>query len=102
MTEQNKIKVSIIIPTYNHEKFIAKAIESAIKQKTNFNFEIVIGDDCSSDNNMAIIESYAQQYPNIISFFSNTENKGVFQLVKRIYGKLKGEYFALLEGDDDN
>ena len=59
-------KVSICMITYNHGKFIAQAIESALMQKTNFDYEIVIGEDCSTDNTREIVVSYAKKYPDKI------------------------------------
>ena len=49
--------------TYNHEKFIAQAIESVLIQKTEFPFELVIGEDCSTDNTRAVVQEYSHKYP---------------------------------------
>jgi glycosyltransferase involved in cell wall biosynthesis len=58
----NNILVSIASITYNHEKYISKAIEGALMQKTNFSFEIVIGEDCSTDGTQEIVFEYAKKY----------------------------------------
>ena len=63
--------VSICSTTYNLEKYIAEAIESWLAQKTNFEFEIVICDDCSNDKTIEIIESYIQKHPNKIRLRNN-------------------------------
>ena len=55
--------------TYNHEEFVAEAIESVLNQKVNFNYELLIGDDCSEDHTVEIIEEYKRHYPNSIRFF---------------------------------
>ena len=60
------MKVSVCVPTYNHEKYIAQMLEGALMQQTNFLFEIVIGDDASTDNARAIIQDYAQRFPDKI------------------------------------
>lgn len=105
---KNTPKVSVCVPTYNHEKFIAQTIEGALMQKTDFEFEIVIGDDGSTDNAPQIIAEYAQKYPNKIRAFLHKENLGpkeprefagrnnVLMLLKAC----QGDYVALCEGDD--
>jgi glycosyltransferase involved in cell wall biosynthesis len=105
---KNTPKVSVCVPTFNHEKFIAQTIEGALMQKTDFEFEIVIGDDGSTDNSPKIIAEYAQKYPDIIRAFLHKENLGpkeprefagrnnVLMLLKAC----KGDYVALCEGDD--
>ncbi len=67
----NKPLLSISSITYNHEKYIAQAIDSFLIQKTNFDFEIVIGEDCSTDNTLKIIEKYKQKYPNKIRLITS-------------------------------
>ncbi|WP_439556992.1 glycosyltransferase family 2 protein [Dyadobacter sp.] len=102
------MKVSVCVPTYNHEKYIAQMLEGAFMQKTDFEFEIVIGDDASTDSTQAIIREYDQKMPGIIRAFLHSENQGpseprefagrnnVLQLVKAC----RGEYVAMCEGDD--
>ncbi|MBQ5861944.1 MAG: glycosyltransferase, partial [Alistipes sp.] len=55
--------VSVCVTTYNHAKYIAQALESILRQRTSFGVEIVVGDDCSSDDTVAICQRYAEQYP---------------------------------------
>lgn len=55
--------VNIVMPTYNHEKFIVQAIESVLAQQTDFGYRLMIGDDCSTDNTQTIIRSYAEKKP---------------------------------------
>ena len=62
--------VSVKMITYNHEPFIAKAIEGVINQKTNFSFELVIGEDCSTDRTCNIVSYYQKRYPDILRFDS--------------------------------
>ncbi|MDB1944575.1 glycosyltransferase [Clostridium tertium] len=100
----NKPLVSISCITYNHEKYIADALESFLMQITNFDFEILIHDDASTDKTANIIREYEKKYPNIIKPIYQTENqykKGV----KRIFYtfndvRAMGKYIALCEGDD--
>lgn len=98
------IMVSINCITYNHEQYIAEAIESFLMQKTNFGFEILIHDDASTDGTQAIIRSYANKYPDIIKPVLQVENqlsKGITR-IDHIYNatRAKGEYIAICEGDD--
>ncbi|CAH0996921.1 hypothetical protein EMA8858_03056 [Emticicia aquatica] len=101
-------KVSVCVPTFNHEKFIRQTLDGALMQQTNFDIEIVIGDDASTDNNQQIIQEYVDKYPNIIRAFLHKENQGPkepkeFGGRNNVLGLLKackGSYVALCEGDD--
>lgn len=91
-------KVSVFMPTYNHEAFIAGAIESVLAQ--NYApLEIVIGDDGSTDQTAEIVRSYAAKYPNIIPVLS-THNTGIPANFNRILERCTGSYVAGISGDD--
>lgn len=93
-------KVSIIVPTYNHQEFIAECLDSIISQ-TYEDWEAIIIDDGSNDDTSIIIKNYIQLEPRIKYFFQ--ENKGILKLSFNINLGLKlssGEYIAILEGDD--
>lgn len=94
------MKVSICMITYNHEKFISQAIESVLMQKTNFDFELVIGEDCSIDRTREIVIQYQKNYPNIIRLILHKSNVGMNQNFIQTISSCRGEYIALLEGDD--
>jgi len=93
-------KLSICIITYNHEKFIVQALEGALKQKCNFSYEMVIGEDCSTDNTLAICKDFAQRYPDKIRLFHREQNMGMMNNLVATIDACKGGYIALLEGDD--
>ncbi len=93
------IKISVIVTSYNHEKYIRQCIDSILMQK-DVNFELIIGDDCSADNTRNILEEYKKNYPKIINLLSKTENLGVTKNIKRCLNAVKGEYVAFCEGDD--
>lgn len=92
--------VSISCITYNHELFIREAIDSFLMQETNFDFEIVIGDDCSSDKTPEILQDYASRYPTIIRLLECEKNLGSEVNFLRTIEACHGKYIALCEGDD--
>jgi glycosyltransferase involved in cell wall biosynthesis len=94
------IKVSVLCITYNHEKFISKAIEGFVNQKLKFNYEVIIGDDCSTDNTSNIINKYFKQYPEIIKPILRKKNIGYMNNFVDIFSHCNGDYIALCEGDD--
>lgn len=94
-------KLSVILITYNHEKYIEKALGSVLSQVTDFPFEIVIGDDCSPDDTKNIIREYRDKYPDIIRIVHREKNTGRPTLnVYETTMKCRGDYLAYLEGDD--
>lgn len=94
------MKVSVAMITYNHERFIAKALDSVLMQKTNFGFEIVVGEDCSSDATRDILIDYRERYPQRFRLFLNEQNLGMYRNGKQTLEACQGEYIAFLEGDD--
>jgi len=95
--------VSISCITYNHENYIRDTIEGFLMQKTNFNFEVLIHDDASTDYTAEIIREYEKKYPDIIKPIYQKENqysKGVKISPKIQYPRAKGKYIAGCEGDD--
>ena len=97
---ENKPKVSILIISYNHEQYIAQTLDSVLMQKTDFPFEIVIGDDASPDKTRNICEDYAQKYPHIIRVLPTPQNLGVVPNYIRTLAACRGQYIAHLDGDD--
>lgn len=98
--ENRSYKISVIIITYNHEKYIHQAIESVLKQKVNFDYEIIIGDDASTDNTQEIIKGFQERFPDIFKAILRKENLGTTRNVYDLKLMAKGEYIAFLEGDD--
>lgn len=95
--------VSVRCITYNHEPYIAQAIDGFLMQKTDFPFEVIIHDDASTDKTADIIREYERKYPLIIKPIYQTENqysKRNGSIAKAIDPKLKGKYIAFCEGDD--
>jgi glycosyltransferase involved in cell wall biosynthesis len=95
-----KPKVSVVSPTYNQEKYIRETLDGFINQKTDFNFEIIVADDCSTDDTPQIIEEYAKAYPGIVKPIIRKKNIGVAANFSGALKATRGKYIALCEGDD--
>lgn len=93
-------KLSIVTTTYNQEKYIKQALDSFVSQKTNFQFEVIISDDCSTDSTRNIIKEYAKKYPDIIKPIFNERNLGAMDNLIETLSLVKSEYVALCDGDD--
>lgn len=99
-TNKPALKLSVWMITYNHEKYIAQAIESVMNQETTFSYDLVIGEDCSTDSTRAICLAYQEKYPNQIKILQHQTNVGIHKNVVLTLEACKGQYIALLEGDD--
>ena len=98
-----KVKLTVYCLTYNHEKYIQQTLESFLKQRTKYNFKIIVHDDASTDNTQRIIKEYAEQYPEIIKAILQKENqfsKGINVVEQFILPEIEGDYIATCEGDD--
>jgi glycosyltransferase involved in cell wall biosynthesis len=96
------IKVSVCVVTYNHEKFVPKMLDSLLMQETTFEYEIVVGDDCSKDNTVAILKDYQSRYPDKIRLLLQSKNLGLNGKYNALntFANAKGEYIAQFDGDD--
>lgn len=92
--------VSVFMLTYNHGRFIAEAIESVLTQEMDYAFELVIGDDASTDDTRLICERYAREYPDTIRYIRNAQNLGGSENGRQVLAACRGRYLARLEGDD--
>ncbi len=92
--------VDVYVLTYNHEKYITKALDSILMQKVKFKYRILIGDDCSTDNTRKILKKYQKKYPNIINLFFRNKNVGMKENSRLLHQELKAKYVAVIEGDD--
>lgn len=92
--------VSVLITTYNQERYIGQTLDSVLAQQCDFDYEIVIGEDCSSDRTLAVCEMYRQRYPDKISVLANPKNKGVTANYFDTFLKCRGKYIADCGGDD--
>ena len=96
----NDVVVSVCTMVYNHENFIAQTIEGVLAQKCSFKLEMILGEDCSTDNSRAIIKKYESLYPDIIKPIYHTHNIGAKKNSVLCLQACTGKYIALCEGDD--
>ena len=92
--------LSVVTITYNHEKFITKTIEGVLMQQVNFPIELILAEDCSTDNTRAICRRYAEQYPELIRLITSESNVGAIANEQRAMLAARGKYVAFCEGDD--
>ncbi len=99
-TGDSDIMVSVVILTYNHERFIGEAIESVLMQKTDFPCELIIAEDCSTDGTRDVIRRYWERYPGRIRVLLNRHNIGGRRTSVRAYRTCRGRYLIRFDGDD--
>jgi glycosyltransferase involved in cell wall biosynthesis len=97
---KTKPVVSICVLTYNHEAYIHEAIEGVLLQKVDFEIELVIGDDCSTDRTRAIVGEYVERHPTLIRLLTSKRNCGLIANLTRTLEACRGKYLAFCEGDD--
>jgi glycosyltransferase involved in cell wall biosynthesis len=93
-------KVSVLTITYNHEDYIAQTLDSVLVQETDFDFEVVVSDDQSGDRTAEIVAEYAERHPEQVRPFFNETNIGPHRNFLQSRAQTRGEYLALLDGDD--
>jgi glycosyltransferase involved in cell wall biosynthesis len=91
---------SVHIITYNQESYVARAIEGALQQQTDFGVEIVVGEDCSTDGTREIVFRYQQKHPELVRVITSDRNVGPFENSKRVREACRGRYLAFCDGDD--
>ena len=92
--------VSVCVPTYNCEPYIKRAIESILTQKCNYDCQVVVSDDCSTDRTGIIIGEYQKKFPDIIKVLTHDNNVGMHENLNELVLHCKSKYIAKLEGDD--
>lgn len=98
MKKRTKISVGVI--TYNQQDYIRQTLDSILMQKGDFDLELVIGEDCSSDNTFAICQEYAERYPAVVRLLPNSHNLGIMANFARVIKACTGDYIADMAGDD--
>ena len=93
-------KVSVCVITYNQERYIRKCLQSLVEQQTNFDFEVIVGDDCSTDGTRAVVEEFVERYPHIVRPLYQPTNTGGSRNNLEVHAAARGEYVAHVDGDD--
>lgn len=93
-------KLSVCVITYNHEKYLRQCLQSIIEQQTNFSFEIIVGDDCSTDGTRRILDEFALAHPTTIRVVLQPRNTGGTGNYLDVHACARGKYVAHVDGDD--
>lgn len=98
----DNLMLSIYIPTYNHQAYIEEALDSVLMQKTDYKFEVLVGEDCSTDETRNVLKQYEKKHPNKIKVFYRERNlnKEKIRNSADLRMRCKGKYIIGLEGDD--
>lgn len=96
----NAVAVSACIIVFNHERYLRECLESVVNQRVNFCYEVVIGEDRSSDTSLQICREYKTKYPNLVRLIERPKNLGMAKNWVETIMECKGEYIAICEGDD--
>ena len=93
-------KLTIVIFSYNHEKFLRRTLESILMQKVNFSYRILVADDASTDSSPAIISEYAEKHPGKVVPLLRPQNLGSMENYRRTLADVRSEYVLVNDGDD--
>jgi glycosyltransferase involved in cell wall biosynthesis len=98
--ENVEVFITILMPIYNEEQALARALESILMQRTSYAYQILVIDDGSTDNSFEIIKKYRELYPDILSYEKNEKNIGLLRTLFKGYSRITTKYFTVLDGDD--
>lgn len=93
-------KVSVCVVTYNQEKYIHQCLQSIVDQETDFDFEVIVSDDCSTDGTRAIVQGFAEKYPGVVKPIFHEKNIGAFKNFITTHNKANAAYVCHMDGDD--
>ena len=92
--------LSVALFSYNHEPFVRQAMDNILGQRTDFDFEVVVGEDCSTDRTRVILQEYADRHPDVVRLLDRPKNIGAGANYVATISACQGEFFALLDSDD--
>jgi glycosyltransferase involved in cell wall biosynthesis len=92
--------VSVLVMTYNHERYISQALDSVLMQQTSFAWEVLVSEDCSTDRTRQIVQEYAARHPGLFQLILSEKNLHSNEVIARGIRAAEGQYLALLDGDD--
>ena len=93
-------KMSVCVITYNQERYIGQCLQSLVEQKTDFDFEVIVGDDCSTDGTLAVVQEFVNRYPDIVRTILQPTNTGGSKNYLQVHAAAIGTYVAHVDGDD--
>ncbi len=100
MNIDEDVHVSIVLTVYNNEDYLSRCIDSILTQRTDFRFEVLIGDDASTDCSLSIIQEYSELYPSIFKITSRLTNIGATANFADLVRQCQGKYLVFIDGDD--
>ncbi len=92
--------LSVVCVVYNHEKYLRQALDGVLMQEVDFPYEVLVGEDCSTDGSRAILQEYAEKYPGVFTMFYREKNLGAKENGWDLYMRTRGEFMIVLECDD--
>ena len=92
--------MTVIMPLYNREEYVEKTLTSIFEQKTDFTFQVIVADDCSTDNSLDIVKKFKEKYPTRITILESKRNRMLYKNVIKAYAITNTEYFCVLDPDD--
>ncbi|MDH5765401.1 MAG: glycosyltransferase [Gammaproteobacteria bacterium] len=95
-----QVKVSVCVVTYNQEKYIRQCIQSLVDQEADFDFEVIVADDYSTDGTRQIVLEFANNYPELVKPVFHEKNIGALKNFVFVHNLAEGEYIAHMDGDD--
>ena len=93
-------KVSVCVITYNQERYIRKCLQSLVEQQTDFDFEVIVGDDCSTDGTRTVVREFVERYPRLVRALFQERNTGGSRNNLEVHAAARGDYVAHVDGDD--
>lgn len=98
----NDVMLSIYVATYNHEKYITQALDSILMQKTKYSYEVLVGEDASTDNTREVLKAYEKEHPGKFNIFYREQNMSKMEIGNAADLRMRciGKYIIALEGDD--
>lgn len=100
MTVTTTCKVSVCVVTYNQQDYVRQCLQSLVDQQTDFPFEIIVADDCSTDATRDIIAEFAERYPGLVKPVLREVNLGAYANYISAHEHASGKYIAHMDGDD--
>lgn len=100
MKRKKTPKVSVCVVTYNQEKYIRQCLQSIVDQEADFDFEVIVGEDCSTDETRAIVQEFVERYPKFVKAIFHNKNIGACANYISVHSAAMGEYIAHVDGDD--